>query len=276
MNIKLVADSSANLHTVPLQNVSYVPLKIIVGEQEYTDDETLHVPKLLSALRSCKGKTGSACPGVQQWLDAFEGADLVFAISITSALSGCYNSARLAAEEYRAAHPQARVFVMDSYTTGPEMQLILEKCQQLIDDGLTFEEICAGLEDYCRHTHLLFSLESLDNFAKNGRVSALTAKAVGLLGIRIVGRASAQGTLEPMHKCRGEKRALAQLMQSLKQEGFCGGKVRITHTRNPAAADVLSQMIRAEYPECDITVSQNRGLCSYYAEEGGILVGFEG
>lgn len=275
MKIKLVADSSANIHTHPAMDVSYIPLKIVTDQREYTDTETLDVPGMLNDLRQYKGKSGTACPSISDWTDAFEGADTVYGVAITSNLSGCYNAASIAAHEYMDSHPGKKVFILDSLSTGPEMQLILEKYQELINSGKSFDEICAAIKEYHAHTHLMFSLESLDNFAKNGRVSPIVAKAVGVLGIRIVGKASAEGTLEPMHKCRGEKRALQQLVDSMSEMGYTGGKVRIAHSYNENAANAFAEMLRNRYPNCDIAISCNRGLCCYYAEEGGVLVGFE-
>ena len=155
------------------------------------------------------------------------------------------------------------------------MQLILEKYAELIRASKSFDEICKEIRAYLARTHLIFSLESLDNFAKNGRVSPIVAKAVGVLGLRIVGKASDEGTLEPMHKCRGEKRALGQLLETMTELGYRGGKVRIAHSYNEDAATAFADMIRTHFPECDLSIIRNRGLCCYYAEEGGVLVGFE-
>ena len=78
-----------------------------------------------------------------------------------------------------------------------------------------------------------------------------------------------------MHKCRGEKKALTQIVKSMKEYGYHGGKVRISHSYNPEAADRLAEMIYEEYPDADISITCNRGLCCYYAEKGSVLVGFE-
>ena len=275
MKIKLVADSSANLTCMPHCDYSFAPLKIIVGHREFTDDTEIDVPFMLQTLSAHKGPTSTACPGVQDWLDAFGDADLVLGVAITSALSGCFNTASIAAQEYMAANPNKKVFILDSLTTGPEMELILEKYQELVLQNKPFDAICTEIQKYLAHTHLMFSLASLSNFAKNGRISPATAAAVGFLGIRIVGRASDQGTLEPLHKCRGEKKALQQLLQSMLESGYCGGKVRISHTNNPSAAADFSDLLKNKYPDCDVKIRENRGLCSYYAEEGGLLIGYE-
>lgn len=271
----VAADSSANLLCAEGVDFASVPLRIQAGEREYVDDGALDVAGMLAELREYKGKSGTACPGVGDWLDAFGEADEVLGIAITSHLSGSYNSARLAAEEYAAQHPERRVFILDSLSTGPEMELLVERACELTREGADFERASEALRQYSRRTHLVFSLESLVNIARNGRVSPALAAAANLLGIRIVGRASSEGELEPLHKCRGEKRAIRQLWDCMLKLGYSGGKVRIRHTENPDAAQRMAEEIRSAYPDAEIRIGPNRGLCSFYAEKGGVLVGFE-
>ena len=271
----VAADSSANLLCAEGVDFASVPLRIQAGEREYVDDGALDVASMLAELREYKGKSGTACPGVGDWLDAFGEADEVLGIAITSHLSGSYNSARLAAEEYAAQHPERRVFILDSLSTGPEMELLVERACELTREGADFERASEALRQYSRRTHLVFSLESLVNIARNGRVSPALAAAANLLGIRIVGRASSEGELEPLHKCRGEKRAIRQLWDCMLKLGYSGGRVRIRHTENPDAAQRMAEEIRSAYPDAEIRIGPNRGLCSFYAEKGGVLVGFE-
>ena len=118
-------------------------------------------------------------------------------------------------------------------------------------------------------------LESLKNLANNGRVSKIVAKAAGILGIRMVGKASDVGTLEPLEKCRGEKKALASLLTYLTTLGYEGGKIRISHCMNESAAQTLKEGILSMYPQADIQIRPAGALCSFYAEKGGLLIGFE-
>ena len=275
MKIKLIADSSANSCGNVTMDISYVPLKIVTSEKEYVDTPELDVSQMLRELKAYKGKSHTSCPSVQDWFEAFDERDMIFGVSLTSNLSGCYNSSIIASQKYQEQRPDAKIFIMDSLSAGPELELILEKYQLLIGEGKSFEDICGEINNYGKHTHLVFSLESLDNFAKNGRVSPVIAKAAGLLGLRIVGKASDTGYLEPLHKCRGEKKALVQMLNTMKEMGYRGGKVRISHTFNSNAAEELAAMIRSEFPGSDISITCNRGLCCYYAEEGAVLVGFE-
>ena len=274
-NYKLITDSSANPAVVAL-GVTSVPLKVLLGIHEYVDTPNLDTALLLEDMKHYKGSSGSACPSVQDFLDAFGDADEIFVATISSGVSGCYNAAAIAANMYMADNSGKKVFVLDSLTTGPELQLIMEKLHQLVQTDISFEEICREIRAYRKHTHLLFALESLENLAKNGRCSMVTAKAAGILGIRLVGRASDEGTLEPLHKCRGEKQALHRLFASMKETGFRGGKVRIAHTYNPRAAVSLTALIHEEFPGCDVEIVRNGGLCTFYTENGGLLLGFEG
>lgn len=276
MNMKIVADSSANLLTFQGAPYASVPMKIVTDEAEYVDDANLDTSLMLEELAAYKGRSGTSCPNVGDWLDAFGDADCIFAVAITSQLSGCCNAAVQAKAIYEEEHPGRRVCVLDSLSTGPEMVMIVEKLKQLLDQGLSFEEMETQIRAYMQTTHLLVLLESLDNLAKNGRVSSLIAKAVGFLNIRIVAKASDDGIIQQLHKARGEKKGMELLQKEMNAMGFAGGKVRIAHSRNPQAAGVLKGILEEEHPGLDISISPCGALCCFYAENGGLLVGFEG
>lgn len=275
MKVAYVADSSANRHTNRDMKVGYAPMKIVTDQKEYVDTPDLDVRGMLEELKAYKGRSGTACPSVSDWIDAFDDADMVLAVAITSGLSGTYNSACIAAEQYKETRPDAKVFVFDSLSTGGEMQLILEKYQECVEQGMEFEEICDTVREYHKQTHLLFSLESLDNLVKNGRVNPIVGKLAGVLGLRMVGRASTEGTLEPIYKSRGEKKAIQNIVKEMKQVGYKGGKARITHTFNPNMAETLTQQLRSEWPNADIDIAEHTALCGYYAELGGLIIGYE-
>ena len=272
---KIVADSSAD--TLVLEGVDYAsaPLIIRTDEKNYVDDATLDVAEMVEDLLHYSGKSSTACPGVGEWLAAFGDADEVFCVTITSNLSGSYNAAAIAAREYMETYPDRRVFVVDSLSTGPEMRLLLERLRDDVVAGMDFDAICDDVSAYSAKTGLLFVLESMRNLANNGRVSRLAAKAAGLLGIRAVGKASDVGTLEMLEKCRGGKKAQASVVQNMEDLGYVGGVVRISHVGNEEAAQSLRDTIVELHPEAEIEVYSARGLCSFYAEKGGLLIGFE-
>ena len=275
MKYRIVSDSTSNIFHISEVSYVNVPLKIITAEKEYADTPELDTAEMIEDLKKWKGTSGSSCPNVHEWMEAFGDADIVFAVTITGALSGSYSAAVHAGVEYMEQHEGAKVFVVDSKSAGPEMQLLIEKLRTCILKEMTFEEIREAVCDYQDHTHLLFSLESLTNLANNGRVNPVVAKAAGFLGIRLVGKASDEGTLEPLHKCRGEKKTLEMILSEMKKGGFQGGKVRIAHCQNPVAAASLEKLILRDFPSSRIEILACAGLCSYYAEKGGLMIGYE-
>lgn len=276
MTYRIVSDSSSNIFTLS-GDIDYrtVPLKILVDGVEYVDEPGLDAEALVARMEASQWGSSTSCPAIQEWLDAFEGADYIFCVTITSGLSGSYNSALNARDIYLAEHPEAKIYVVDSLSTGGEMELIIEKIRDCMDKDMPFEEAVQVIQDYQTHSHLLFTLESLSNLAKNGRVSPAVAKVAGLLGIRFLGRASEEGTLQQAHICRGPKKTLTMSYAEMIKMGYKGGKVRIHHSLNQASAEKLKNLILAEFPNADVTTTPCTGLCSYYAERGGMIFGFE-
>lgn len=274
-DIKIIADSSADLITLSDINFSSAPLKIITAEKEFVDDDKLNVLEMADFLKEYSGKSSTSCPNTADWLEAFGDAKEIFCITITATLSGSYNAACLAKQTYEEQYPDRKVYVLNSLTTGPEMVLIINKFIEAVSAGLDFDTACKEASEYSKKTGLLFMLESLKNLANNGRVSPIVAKMAGMLGIRMVGKASDKGDLEPLNKCRGEKKALAAIVERLTELGYNGGKVRITHCFNENAAKSLENLIKEKFSNAFTEIAECRGLCSFYAEKGGMLIGFE-
>ena len=276
MKFKIVTDSAADIRSIcsdiPFESV---PLKVITDEKEYVDNSDCDVVGMINDLKKYTGKSRSSCPNSQEYIEAFGDAENVFCVTITGGLSGSYNSACLAARDWSAAHPDRNVHVIDSLSTGAENAMLINKLEELILEGNDFEAVKEKITEYHNHTRLIFALESMHNLANNGRVSPLVAKFAGLIGIRAIGRASDVGTLEMTNKSRGAKNAYADMVKNMISEGCKGGKVRIHHANNLASANELAAKISEQIPGTEITIEHTGALCSFYAEEGGLLVGFE-
>lgn len=276
MKFKIVSDSSSNVLTYSRMPFSCAPLKVVAGDKEYIDNPELNLAGMVDDLKKYKGKSGTSCPNVHEWLDAFDDAENVFCVTISKNLSGSYNAAIQACNEYMEEHPDRKAYVFDSLSAGPELAMIIDKTCELIEQGLSFEEIRDGVLDYHNHCHTLFCLQSMNNLARNGRVNPAVAKIATALGIRVVGDAVG-GQLNPTLKPRGEKKALQTLMEQMEIRGlFDGAPVRIAHCFNPAAAQELKDMIQKKYPNCRFIIEQTSALCSFYAEVGGLIIGYQG
>ena len=273
MPYKIVSDSASDILSIEGINFESVPLTIVTEEKEYIDDENLNVDQMVTDLREYQGKSHTSCPSTGKYLQSYEENDEVYVVTITSKLSGSYNSAVVAKNMYLEENPNAKVHVFDSLSTGPEMKLLIEKIIELKNKGYSFEEVVEKATSYLETTELYFCLESIHNLAVNGRVSKLSDIATRLLNIRIVGKAR-EGVLHVLNKCMGAKKSLRTLFDFVKEK--CNGiKVRISHVNNLSMSEALKQLILNSFQHAQVEIYKSTGLCSYYAEEGGVLIAFE-
>ena len=275
MRYIIVSDSSSNIFTIPGADYKTVPMKVI-AEKEYLDAPGLDVGGMVQDLKKFKGKSGSSCPNVQEWLDAFEGADGIFCVTISKNLSGSYNSASQAVQTWLEENPGKRAYAFNGLSAGPEQAMLCEKLAQLIAEGHDFDTIVKKAEDYSNHTHIAFRLQSLTNLARNGRVNPAVAKIVGALGIRVMGTAQG-GQIIPIHKIRGDRKAIPVVVEMMKERGFYDGAIlRIAHCFGEEPALMLRDAVLAEFPNTKFILEPTTALCSFYAEEGGLMIAFEG
>ena len=254
--MKIIADSSCDLYTLDVPEFTTVPLTIYTDERSFIDDDNLNITEMLDYLAAHKGRSYTSCPTVDAWLAAFEGSTEIFATTVTSALSGSYNSAMTAASIYKEAHPEAKISIIDSLSTGGEEVLLLYKLAELMRTNDSFEAIDKQIRTYLSNTRLFFSFFSLHNLSQNGRVSKVA-------------------TISVTGKARGERKAIHVLIKDMKKAGYTGKRAIITHVENEPMALSLKQELCKEYPEADIHILPTRGLCSYYMERKGIVISCE-
>ena len=275
MSFRIVADSSCNVLTLADDNYTTVPLKIVAAK-EYVDDTNLDLAGMVEDLKNHKGTSGTSCPNVGEWLDAFGDADVVFCTTMSKGLSGSYNSAQQAVAAFMEENPGKKGYVFNTLSAGPQQCFLNEKVLELIDQGLEFEEIIEKAQAYYDNTHILFCLESMMNLARNGRVPMVIAKICGTLGIRACGDVKG-GMITAEHKPRGAKKATETLVEMMKVRGFYdGAQLRIAHCFAETQAQDLAKATLAQFPNARITIEPTTALCSFYAEIGGMMIGFEG
>ncbi len=273
--MRIVADSSCDLYTLDYKDFRTVPLTIYTDERSFFDDTNLNVTEMLDYLAKYHNRSYTSCPSIDAWLQAYEGANEIFVITITSALSGSYNSALSAAQMYMEEHKDTKISVIDSLSTGGEEILAIEKMVELINQGRNFEDIDKLIRDYIKTTRLFFSFFSIHNLAQNGRVHKVVATSLNVLNIGVYGTASQEGTITMTGKARGEKKCLQALLDQMLEAGYKGGKAVITHTENMEAAQRLKELVLSSFPDAEIEIYPTRGLCSYYMERKGVVICLE-
>ena len=273
-NIKLIIDSSSNMKSNPDHNVEVVPLTISFGGKDYIDDQNLNIREFLNDMNQNQVAGKTTCPSIQAWLNALEGTEKAIIITMTSGMSGTFSSALQAKTMYEEKHPLSKIIVVDSRSAGPELTIVAHGIEQMLKGNMRFVDLEEAIADFRMNTHLLFVLQSLHNLSLNGRVAPAVAKIAGLLKINLIGTASKEGKLEPLTKARGMKKALREVFKYMQEDNYHGGEVIIDHCENEKDAEIIKDKILAEYPDAQVTIRPMRGLCSFYAEEGGIMVGF--
>lgn len=279
MTWKIVTDSGCDLRSLESQSKELqferVPLTLQIGTEIFRDDDGLDIDNMMATMYQSSKAATSSCPSPDAFLQAYKGVDNVIAVTITGTLSGSHNSARLAKNDLLEDYPNANIHVIDSLSASGEVDLIVLELERLINLGLSFEEVVERITAYQEKTRLIFVLAKVDNLVKNGRLNKLVGKVVGLLNIRMVGQASKEGTLELLQKARGQKKAVSALVEEIQKAGYKGGKVYIAHANNPKICEQISEKIKAIYPDAVIQIGRTSGLCSFYAEDEGILMGYE-
>ena len=279
MTWKIVADSGCDYRTIENLAVDTlfesVPLTIQVGDEIFIDNDQLNIDEMMEKMYATSSASKSACPSPDDYMKAFNGASNIFVVTITGTLSGSYNSAQVAKRLYLEDHPDVNIHIIDTLSAGGENDLIIKKLNLLIGQGLSYEEVIKEITAYQAKTKLLFVLSKVDNLVKNGRLSKLLGAVVGLLNIRMVGEASQDGKLELLQKARGAKKSLIAAFDELIKAGYAGGQIIIAHRNNLKFCQQFSEMVRERFPQAVIKVIPTSGLCSFYAEENGLLMGYE-
>ncbi len=251
-----------------------VPLKVVAGDMEFTDNDSLDIDELLKAMKNNKN-TSTACPSVEEFRAAMEKYDRVICITVTSALSGTYNAACLAADMVMEAHPEKKVAVVDSKTVAGNLIMMVRKAEELIVKGCPLEEVVRGVEEYRKEINIVFTLSCYDNLIKTGRISPIVGTVAGYLGIRAVNIVTEGGTVEMNRKARGEAKAIAAMLDIVSENTSLDGKTAyISHCKNPEMACRVADEIRAKWNVKDIDIREARGMITFYAMPGGIVLSY--
>lgn len=278
MTWRIISDSACDLkiEDITCESVGFatIPFVLTIGDKDYIDNEDLVPSEMLDDMESTSSSSFSACPSPEAWETEFLKSDNSIAITISSNLSGCYNSARVARENVLAQHPDKNIYVLDSLATGPESAMCIFALKKWIEEGLEFNEVIKNAEDLLKKAHTAFALCSFDNLVKSGRMNKLVGFVAKTLGMWGVGVASDQGTIIIKGKARGHAKAIAIIIDYMVDCGFGGDEVFIHHCYNPDIAEKLKNTILAKWPDTKIQMYATRGLDSYYAERGGLIMSF--
>lgn len=276
MSYRIVVDSCCELPEELLNDPRFVrvPLGIEVGDYQILDDDDFDQKVFLKKVAECPQCPRSSCPSPELFREAYQGEEEhVYAVTLSSHLSGSYNSAKLGMDLYREKYGEKQIHVFDSESaSGGETQLAL-KLMELEEAGLPFEEIVSQIEKYRDSVHTYFVLDNLDTFIKNGRISGIKALAVSSLNIKPV-MIGVKGKIEQKSQSIGIRKALVKMAEFAAAEVEKSEERRliITHCNELSRAEMVKEIILAKRKFKECIVMDMRGISSMYANDGGVIV----
>ncbi len=278
MTWHLVSDTACDLHTLEggegSLDFTTIPFSIRIGGKEYIDNEDMPVSEMLEMNETHSEMAQTACPSPEDWREKFSAPGPVIAFTISSALSGSYNSACTGRNMVLEEEPDKQIAVIDSKATGPEQAMLIWRARDLILEGRSFEEIEKDLNETAEKLHTSFALASYHNLIKAGRVSRLIGFIAGHLGFWGIGIGDEKGEIAIRGKARGSKSMIRFLVEEIQKVGVAGKQILISHCQNEKDALSLKTALEVAFSGIEVLVQATRGLDSFYAERSGLIVGY--
>ena len=251
-----------------------IPLTLHVGEEDIIDDETFDQASFLKKVAEYPDASKSSCPSPEKFMDYFEKADEIYIVTLSSHLSGSFNSAELAKSMYFEKHPDKKIHVFDSKSASAGQSLIALEIQKRAINGLPFEQIVNEVTDFLNTMGTKFVLETLEVLRKNGRLSNVTAMLVNALNIKLVMTSDGNGEIAKTSQARGMKKAIQKMAEAIKEDAVDpeNRTLFISYCNNKERAEFVKDAILSVLPFKDVLIAPTGGVSSLYAADGGIVV----
>jgi len=279
MKYKIVGDSSCDVTEAmkKAHNIVLAPLSFTLDGEEFVDDEKLDLDDYLEKVDASSNVPKSACPSVHDYMERFEGEEeWVFGVTISSALSGSYNSAIVAKDQFLVENSHKKVHIFDTFGAASKEVLVALKISELAQAGKSFEEIVEEVNAYISEVRILFVLDKIDTLEKNGRMSLIKAKIVRILNLKLILTTTNEGEVDMIDKARGSKKALTKMVRKMGNYGVISKEktFAIAHCKALEKAEFVKKLVEELYDFKEIIIVETGGLSSTYANIGGIITAY--
>ena len=276
MSYKIVADSCCEFPAEYEKDSRYerVPLGLEVSGELIVDDESFDQAQFLKKVAASPKCPKSFCPSPEKFKEAYRtDAENVFVFTLSSKLSGSYNSAELGKKLYQEEYGDKNIFVCDSESASCGETQLACKAAEWSEAGFSFEEICRKLTEYRDKMKTYFVLDNLETLRKNGRLTGVKALVASTLSIKPV-MGSCKGEIIQLSQAIGIKKGLAKMAETVAKEAVHPEErtLMITHCNCPERAQSTKEMILSRIRVKDVLIMDTRGVSSMYANDGGVIV----
>jgi DegV family protein with EDD domain len=278
MSMRIVADSCCDVspEVEKQTGIELVPLTILIGDKEFRDDKNLDIDGLIEDMKNSPIAPKTACPSPQDFIESYKGDGSVFVVTLSSALSGTYKSAMMAKDIFLEEVENKFIHVFDSLSASVGETLVSLHISELINKGLKEMEIVEKVNAYIKDMRTFFTLKSLDNLVKSGRVSHFVAKVSSILSVKPIMAENGEGQIEVHEKVVGAKRVFKRLVEVIGEQGqnLEDKVLGIAHCNALESALAFKEEVLKRYNFKDIVIVRTGGISSVYANEGGLIIAF--
>ena len=277
MSYLIVIDSCGELTDDMKASGHFVsaPLTLDVDQYHFVDDETFDQMEFLKRVKESPNCPRSACPSPELYKNYFEqDYDHIYAITLSAALSGSYNSAEVARGMVQEEYPDKKIHVFNSRSASIGQTLIGRRIAEYEEAGLPYEEILERTEEYINSQTTWFVLESLDALRKNGRLSNFKAFVATALKIKPICSSTPDGEIQQAGQARGINRALVKMVEMAAEsaEHMEDKEIAVSHVNNPERGQMVLDAIKERVKAKNYFVENGRGVTSLYSSDGGIIL----
>lgn len=275
-HIKIITDGSCDLPKEVIERVNpgIVGINVCFGEESYIGGIEIDDKTFYEKMKVSKELPKTSSPSPDRFIEAYKcEEDKILVFTLTSKLSGTYNNAILAKTMYLEEHPEKRIEVIDTQSGSIGVALMMLKCNELIEQGKTIDEILTEIEKYKKDIIFFGALDTLENAIKGGRVNPLAGKVMNILNLKVIIRID-EGLVKPVDKARGGLNSIKKAIEYLKTniENEVEKTVIIAHANCPEKADKIKSLIEENSNFKEILIASIGPIMGTFTSEGATLL----
>ena len=273
--IHVIVDSTSGVTEEPLakhKNLHLIPLTLVING-EYVPETEATVSQVIEYSEATKKSIPTSQPSTGDFLELFDKIpveDAIIILCITTAVSGTYNGAVLAAKQSK----RDQIAVINTRTTAIGILQMAQDALEFIDAGVAFDDLVKKLLDIAERMRTTFTVDSLEYLRRGGRIG----KAAGIIGsilkIKPCIYLNKNNEVDVLDKVRTRKKAVASLLNYLHNNSPCK-RIGIVHIENIEGAKELQRQVQSEYPDIEVTVTGGTPVLACYLGPGLVGIIFE-
>jgi DegV family protein with EDD domain len=280
MAIKIFSDGSADLPEALLQEmgITLVPLSVHFEHDQYKSNMNLR--EFYRKLKEERHLPKTSSPSPHDFYRLFQETPAdedILCIAVSSNLSSTYHHAVMGKEMLEEEEPGKRkIEVLDSKNASLGLGLVVYKAARMAKEGGSMQELLQSAKRNIADVKNYFVLDSLENVIRGGRLDRVRGAIASVLNIKLLMRASEEGTLEVVEKVRGTQNAIKKLIDKIGEAGHDFEKriLAVAHSNCEERAKEVIDTILKRYPFKEVILSEMGPVIGTYAGEGGILVSY--